>query len=253
VTEKTSPPLYRRIADDLAEAIRGGAYGGGRGLPSESELSRAYGVSRGTVRQAFAQLRASGVVSSRQGARRQAQGEQRLQSMSELLSFSQWALSIGEVPGSREITAAITGSTAVVAAALDLAEGSQVLHLVRVRLLSGSPAMLEDTYYPVRLAPLILSADLARDSLTERLEQQGVHLEEAEHHIRAVPATRRLADLLDVVEGAPLLRTTRRTTEPSGRVVEYSVDHYRGDAVAFVVRNSAASTTTARVTASGAG
>jgi GntR family transcriptional regulator len=249
VNEKTSPPLYRRIADDLTAAIRGGAYGDGRRLPSENELSRAYGVSRGTVRQAFAHLHASGVVSSRQGARRQAQGKQRLQSMSELLSFSQWARRIGEVSGSREVTVTATRSTAVVAAALDLTEGSQVLHVVRVRLLSENPAMLEDTYYPGRLAPLILSADLTRDSITERLEQQGVHLEEAEHHIHAVPATRRIAELLDVTEGAPLLRTTRRTTEPSGKIVEYSVDHYRGDAVAFVVRNSAISTTTTRVTA----
>jgi GntR family transcriptional regulator len=244
----TSVPAYRQIIDDLTAAIRAGEYGDGRGLPSESELSRRYGVSRGTVRQAFVQLRAAGVVSSRRGARRQVQVPQRLQSMSELLSFSRWARSLGEVPGSRVVTVDRTKCPAPVAAALEVAEGAPVLHVVRVRLLGEVPAMLEDTYYPEQLSPFVLEADLASESVTERLEQNGVILERAEHRIDAVPAEPGVADLLDVAVGAPLLRTTRRTRDPMGRVVEHSVDLYRGDAVAFVVVNSTDAGTTSRVT-----
>lgn len=241
-------PLYRRIADDLTEAIRNGEYGEGRGLPSESELSQTYGVSRGTARQAFTHLRATGVVSSRRGARRQVQVPQRLQSMTELLSFSRWARSIGEVPSSRVVTVDRTAGTAEVAEALELAVGADVLHVVRVRLLGDVPAMLEDTSYPARLAPVVLDADLASESITERLERDGIDLVRAEHRIDAVSADARAADLLEVGEGAPLLRTTRRTRDLAGAVVEHSVDLYRGDAVAFVVVNSSDASTTARVT-----
>ncbi len=240
-------PLYRRIADDVATALREGEYDE-RGLPSESELSIAYGVSRGTVRQAFAQLRADGVVTSRRGARRQPSEGPLLQSMGELLSFTRWARSLGQEPSSRTIEVTPTSAGAEVAEALGVDAGSEVLHVVRVRLLGGTPAMLEDTHYPARLAGLITDLDLDADSITERLESQGIALAHAEHRLEAVPADAGVARLLDVVEGAPLLRTTRRTTDPDGATIEHSVDLYRGDAVSFVVRNSATATTTNRVT-----
>ena len=247
MTGRTPVPLYRRIADDLATAISRGVYDG-RGLPSESELSRSYGVSRGTVRQAFAQLRADGVVTSRRGARRRASDGPLLQSMGELLSFTTWARSLGQEPRSRTVEVATTGAADEVAEALGVDTGSEVLHVVRVRLLGRRPAMLEDTHYPVHLAGAITALDLDTQSITEHLEARGVALAHAEHRLEAVPADLDVARLLDVAEGAPLLRTTRRTTDPDGAVVEYSVDLYRGDAVGFVVRNSATATTTTRVT-----
>ena len=247
MTGQTPVPLYRRIADDVATAIREGEYAG-RGLPSESELSIAYGVSRGTVRQAFAHLRASGVVTSRRGARRQPSEGPLLQSMGELVSFTRWARSLGQEPSSRTIEATPTAATAEVAEALGVDAGSEVLHVVRVRLLGGTPAMLEDTHYPTRLSYLITDLDLDAESITECLEDQGIALAHAEHRLEAVPAGAEAARLLHVVEGAPLLRTTRRTTDPDGSVIEYSVDLYRGETVSFVVRNSATATTTNRVT-----
>jgi GntR family transcriptional regulator len=247
-----SVPLYRRIAEDLAAAIRGGEYDERRGLPSENELSRTYGVSRGTVRQAFAQLRASGVVSSRQGARRQAHGAPRLQSMTELLSFSRWARGIGEIPSSRVVVAELTGCPSGVAEVLELAEGTQVFHVVRVRLLGGHPVMLEDTYYPDRLTPLIRTLDLSEVSITDHLESHGVQFARAEHQIDAVAADAHVANLLGLMPGAPLLRTMRHTRDPAGEVVEHSVDLYRGESVAFVLQNSSSAVSTSRVSSTDA-
>ena len=65
-----SPSLYRKVAEDIKAAIAAGGYAAGTRLPSESELAGRYSVSRGTIRQAFAALRADGVIASRRGARR---------------------------------------------------------------------------------------------------------------------------------------------------------------------------------------
>src|SRR5271165_820595 len=89
---------YRKVADDIKAAIAAGEYAAGTRLPSESELAEQYAVSRGTVRQAFAALRADGVIASRRGARRVVMGGPRVQSFGELLSFSRWARAMGEVP-----------------------------------------------------------------------------------------------------------------------------------------------------------
>src|SRR6201985_1740893 len=98
------PSLYRKVAEDIKAAIAAGGYAAGTRLPSEHELAERYSVSRGTVRQAFAALRADGIIASRRGARRVVVGGPRVQSFGELLSFSRWARATGEVPGGEVIS-----------------------------------------------------------------------------------------------------------------------------------------------------
>lgn len=63
-----SARLYRRVADELAEAIRNGTYRTGDKLPAERELAEAFEVSRPTVREAMIALEIYGVVEIRHGS-----------------------------------------------------------------------------------------------------------------------------------------------------------------------------------------
>jgi GntR family transcriptional repressor for pyruvate dehydrogenase complex len=60
--------LYRRVADDLADAIRKGTYATGEKLPAERELAETFGVSRPTVREAMIALEIFGLVEIRHGS-----------------------------------------------------------------------------------------------------------------------------------------------------------------------------------------
>jgi GntR family transcriptional regulator len=60
-------PLYRRIADDLGRQITSGVLQPGSKLPSEGDLTKSYGASRNTVREAIRWLANSGRVVSRSG------------------------------------------------------------------------------------------------------------------------------------------------------------------------------------------
>jgi GntR family transcriptional regulator len=55
-------PMSRQLADLLAEQIKAGTLPADRPLPSETALRQEYGVSRGTVRAAIAELRERGLV-----------------------------------------------------------------------------------------------------------------------------------------------------------------------------------------------
>jgi DNA-binding GntR family transcriptional regulator len=61
-------PLYHRIKEDLSLQIRSGSWRPGLEIPSEAELCRHYGVSRGTIRRAVADLVQQGLVCRRQGS-----------------------------------------------------------------------------------------------------------------------------------------------------------------------------------------
>jgi GntR family transcriptional regulator len=232
--------LYRKVAEDIKAAIVAGAYPAGTRLPSESELAERYSVSRGTIRQAFAALRADGVIASRRGARRVVLGGQRVQSFGELLSFSRWARATGETSGGKVVSLVRRPATATEANRLGIPAGELVYHLTRVRLLSGRPVMIERAAYPDQVGRLLGDMDLVHGSVTERLEEHGIVFADAEHVIDAIPASAEDARLLEVSPRLPLLRERRLTTDPAGVPVEWSDDRYLGSAVAFSVHNSTA-------------
>lgn len=235
-----SPALYQDLAVGLRRAITDGTYPPGARLPSESELCRTYGVARSTVRRALAILAEDGVLASHQGARRTVLAQPRLQSFGELRSFSRWARSIGEVPSGRVEVFERRAATEVQARALALEPGTPLVYVVRVRLLSDVPVMIERTAYAERAGVLLSFVDLERESISERLEEHGIVFAHAEHTIDAVNATPEDARLLALAPGTALLRERRRTTDPQGRALEWSEDRYVGDGVAFTVRNSVA-------------
>src|SRR6202035_3011462 len=206
----------------------------------EHELPDRYSVSRGAVRQACAALRADGIIASRRGARRVVIGGPRVQSFGELLSFSRWARALGEVPSGRVASLERRPAKPVEAERLALPAGAPNYHLVRVRLLSGRPVMIERGTYPDRVGALVAGMDMEAGSITERLEELGIVFADAEHVIDAVPASAEDARLLGVSPRVPMLRERRLTTDQAGAPVEWSDDRYLGSAVAFSVHNSTA-------------
>ncbi|MFJ9468341.1 GntR family transcriptional regulator [Streptomyces caniferus] len=59
---KDQTPRYRQIAIAIRERIADGTYPAGSALPSESDLAEEFGVTRPTVRQGLADLRAEDAV-----------------------------------------------------------------------------------------------------------------------------------------------------------------------------------------------
>jgi GntR family transcriptional regulator len=236
----TGPALYRKVAEDIKTAIAAGAYAAGTRLPSESELAEQYAVSRGTVRQAFAALRADGVIASRRGARRVVVGGPRVQSFGELLSFSRWARALGEEPSGRVEEFQRRAVLPAEARRLGVGPDATVYHLIRVRLLSGRPVMVERAVYPEKVGVLVAGLDLARDSITEGLERLGIVFTDAEHVIDSISADAEDARLLAIPGHSALLRERRLTTDPAAQPVEWSDDRYLGTEAAFSVRNSIA-------------
>jgi DNA-binding GntR family transcriptional regulator len=61
------PRPWRHIAADLRAKIESGRWQPGDRLPTLADLQVEYGVAKGTIQNAIAQLRADGMVTSRRG------------------------------------------------------------------------------------------------------------------------------------------------------------------------------------------
>ncbi|MEV6476184.1 MULTISPECIES: GntR family transcriptional regulator [unclassified Streptomyces] len=231
-------PLYRTVADELRRRIRSGAIAVGHPLPSEADLCQEFSASRGPVRQALAALRDEGLIGGSQGRRAVVLDAVPAQPFASFLSFTTRAELTGHVPGQRLQEIALRRPGPTIAAALQIEPDALVVQLLRLRLLDGRPAMLERMTYTESVGRPLLDADLDAGSIYALLTEQGVDLDSARHTFDAVNADTTDAELLDVPEGAPLLRERRLTTDSQGVPIEWSDDRYRPDVATVTVTNT---------------
>ncbi|MEY9877423.1 GntR family transcriptional regulator [Streptacidiphilus sp. MAP12-33] len=238
---------HEEIAEELRQAIDRGEYPVGGPLPTETDLSARYEVSRGTVRQAVATLTAEGRIGSRQGARRVVLGNRRSQSFAELRSFAQWAAAMGRTATGRVLDQHRRPANAEDAEKLQIKPGEEVLQVLRVRGLDGEPVLLERNVYAAWMADAVERLPAECTSVVQALyDDIGMIFAYGEHVIDAVAAGAEDARLLDIRRGSPLLRIRRVTTTPAGRPIEWSDDRYVSGTVSFTVANSIGSNPLAR-------
>ncbi len=199
---------YQEIADTLRERVA--VETPGHVLPSESELSTEFGVSRVTVRKALETLREQGLLDSRQGFGwfvATAPLQQRLGSLDTIES----QLSERGVHPKRQILEfAFVAAPAHVRARLGC---EQVLRVKRLNLADGAPFAVVTVWCPTEQGQHLSRRDVERRPFYELL---GVQLRGAVQTIGAAAASDGDAELLQVPQGSPVLRCERLTTTVAG-------------------------------------
>ncbi len=226
-------PLYRNLARILAEMIEAGELAPAAGLPPERDLAEDLGLGRITVRNAYKELLAQGVVEARRGsgtfvAERRARMSQ---SLWRLTSFSQDMYSRGKEPGARILTNRLDKPSPDEAFRLGIGIDTPIVRLDRLRLADGVPMAFERAVVPQHY----LEADTVEEnSLYDALARRGYKPVRALQRLTAVTLHPETARLLGVSRNAPALLIERISHLKDDRIVEYTRSHYRADAYDFV-------------------
>lgn len=225
---------YQRVQEALAEELAKDRRPPGFVLPPERALAEHFGVSRVTMRRALDELEAAGVVVRGPGGGWIVAGDRIGEPPNQLMSFSEMAAIRGLTPGSRVLTQHIRSATIDEADTLGLAPGAPLFELERLRLMDEVPILVDRTRVPVALAPDLGEQDFSEASLYEVLEERyAIHPTRARFEVEAVAADERLAGLLELEPGRPLLRCTQLTEDSNGRRIEMCEMVYRGDRYRF--------------------
>ena len=230
VDKNSFEPLYFQIQSQLEQLIRTRALQPGDALPGEAELSRIFGVSRMTSRQALQGLETDGLARRERGRGTFVRLPKVEKRIAHLLGFTAEMALLGLTATTRVLSQghAIAGSQ--IAASLRLPSGSRLIVLRRLRLADDEPIAIEHVSIPLSRFPGIQTVDFGTSSLYEIFRDRfGVEIGSANETIEARGATREEARLLHITPGSSLLAVTRTLLDSEGIPVEYGQSLYRGD------------------------
>ncbi|MER5179359.1 GntR family transcriptional regulator [Streptomyces sp. NPDC002896] len=230
--DRNSPvPLYFQLSQQLEAAIEHGTLTPGSLLGNEIELAARLGLSRPTVRQAIQSLVDKGLLVRRRGVGTQVVHSQVKRPL-ELSSLYDDLESAGQRPATRVLGNVLEPASAEVAAALGVAEGSDVHRVERLRLAHGEPMAYLCNWLPRGLLALD-TAQLEATGLYRLMRAAGITLHSARQTIGARSATAEEGERLTEPEGAPLLTMQRTTFDDTGRAVEFGSHTYRASRYSF--------------------
>lgn len=223
-------PLYVQIKEALRAKIIDGTYSAHARLPSESEMIRAFGVSRITVRQALNDLEKEGVLFKVHGKGTYVSMPKVAQELTHLQGFGEAMHRLGHETFSQVITFDRVQGDVEGCGKLLLAAGAPLLEIRRVRYLDREPISVDHSYLPAALAPRISASSLRDRDLFSLLENElGHRLHSADVEIDATLASPELARHLKVAAKSPVLRIERLTYATESRPLVFEHLHYRAD------------------------
>lgn len=232
VLDRASPvPLYYQLSSQLEQAIRSGDIKVGERIDTEIEIAERYGLSRPTVRQAIQELVNKGLLVRRRGVGTQVV-HSRMHRPVESTSLYEYLKQADRNPTTVVLTLREDVAEGESATALQVAEGTPVHYLERLRLTGGEPMALIRNWLPADLVQVDREA-LESGSLYDLMRRQGVQVRVSHQRIGAGAATAAQAKLLHLKTGAPVLTMERQSFDDSGRAIEFARSVYRADSYEF--------------------
>ena len=204
-------PLYMQIKQLLIARVGKGDWLPGSIIPSEINLAQELGVSQGTVRKAITELVENNVLTRRQGRGTFVSYHDHHRA---LFHFFHITDNKGHkvLPDSTVLHCRRKPASRMEASKLQLAAGTGIIRIERVRSISAKPIMIETITLPAELFGDFGKEDKSNlpNSLYELYEKQyGITIHSADEQLRAVTASKHDARLLNLEVGTPLLEIER--------------------------------------------
>jgi GntR family transcriptional regulator len=225
--------VYRQIADRLREGIQRGELAEGDKLPSEAQVSKHYGVTHMTARNALQALQAEGLAVARHGRgvfvrhrppiiRVSSDRFSRKDRESGQGAFAAETARLGLTPSQEIREVAEIDPPPFVAERLALRKGARVVVRRRRMFASGVPMQLADSYIPATIArgTALMQIDSGPGGTYARIEDRGHRLTKAREELKARMPTPEERRLLELDPGVPVVTLIRTAYDSDGKPVE---------------------------------
>lgn len=212
-------PQYQKLKHYILRHITNGDWPPLSRVPSENELVSKFGVSRMTVNRALRELTDAGVITRVQGVGSFVAGPKAESAMFEVRSIRDEILARGQTHTVQVLICEPVSARPATGRQFGLPTGTELFHSRLLHLADGLPLQLEDRFVNPICAPDYLDIDFHQE-IPHQYLMRTAPLQRTEHVIEAEAANKRIARVLDVQPGDPLLTLSRRTWS-RGHVASY--------------------------------
>ncbi len=233
---RTAAPLYRDVAAALERRIRSGAWKPGDQIPTEAQLEREFGSSRGTLRMAIAELVRQGLLHPQPGRGTFVLGPS-FRSLERFFRYESRGSDARLSPQNQVLRHGVRKAGAATASALAVPPGTEVGYVRRLRIHEGEPFLLVDSYFHPDEWQRIEAADFQRHSLYDQLRDAfGIYIIAADEYLRADLAATGEARLLNIPARSAVIRIERTACTFGSRPIEHRNAVGRADRFQYHVR-----------------
>jgi GntR family phosphonate transport system transcriptional regulator len=230
--------LWRRIADEIEQAIVAGTYATGDRLPGELEIAGRFDVNRHTVRRAIADLAQRGLVRAERGSGTFVAPGRLTYPVGLRTRFSEIVGTAGREVGGRLVDEAVEPASRTVAERLGLALGEPVVRLDILRSADRVPICLTTSWLVGHRMADAAKVFRTKRGLTALFAHYGIHdYRRASTHISAAMADALDAQRLRIAPGRPLLVIESTDVMPSGEPLSTKRSRFVADRVELVVES----------------
>ena len=217
VVRDTAVPLYLQIAQDIKGKIDRKEIAANSRIPTEAELSKAYQVSRITIRKALEILVDEEILVRRQRTSTFVTDKKLSRNPNHFMGFTKICKKKKKKAGTNFLSAELVRAMPSDVKRLGLSEDDKVIRIRRLRYCDDVPVILEENHFPKEYAYL-LAEDL-NGSLNEILNRHGVSLVGGSKIIGVCYANREEARLLNIKENDALILSKDVVHDAAGNAV----------------------------------
>lgn len=234
-------PIYRQVAEQIAEEIEAGILPADSRISSERELAERYGISRMTARAAINILVQRGLIVRRNRSRAYVAQPKFRFDLSSPGGLHEQLRKAGVEPGAKLIVAEKLPFDALdpkVVQALSLGKQDEAFHIARLRTANAEPIAVEDSYFPAHLFPDLLDFNLT-DSIYGILRKYfAVTPAGSVQELEISLLDAEWAEIMGVAVDLPTLEIRRQAFTADNIPFEFAHDIYRGDRILFTTRTA---------------
>lgn len=209
----------------------------GAALPPERELAARWGIARMTLRRAVDELVMAGLVSREHGRGTFLIRPKLPQGMA-MTSFTSAMRERGVEPGSRVLDFRLLRDAGYHRRSLRIPAGEPIVRFTRLRLADGQPVGLETTWIAAARVPGLTAADLTGSWYELLRHRFDVHITTGTSLIDIAHPSDRDSAELGCRPGSAMLRVETTSYGPTGGVVDFGIDLFRGDTYALVTERA---------------
>ncbi|WP_334078096.1 GntR family transcriptional regulator [Paenibacillus sanfengchensis] len=229
-------PLYIQLKKAIQAAIHNGIFQQGEKIPTETELSDRYNVSRITVRKAVEELAQEGYLTKRQGKGTFVSHPKIGRKIEHVIGFTAACEANGLSSHSKVTRKEMIVPDPELARALQLAKGEKAIYIQRKRYAGDNPLMLENNYYPESRFSFLMDETLEGSLYDLLRDKYGIDPNRpGESTLEIVLADEDKARLLETSIGKPLFYLRTMIYDQRGLPVHVGKQFMIGDRYQFTL------------------